>query len=105
MTDKEKLDYLKQKMNQKVTNEYIAIRPSTDENGKIIHTCQWYRHPDLYQFSKEAFLKDQQYFYAEPEDPTKPYGSQKLSEPKYKYSLSMNQQEYDIIFGEDNYDR
>jgi hypothetical protein len=105
MTDKEKLDFLKQKLNRKSLNLYLSYHMTTNDNGKIEKTLLWYRHPDLYKFAKEAFEKGQDYFCCEPKDPKNPYGHLHLVDTiRYNYNLTINQEEYDIIFGEDNND-
>lgn len=52
-----------------------------DSSGNMI----WYRHPDLYDICKIAKERGDLCFYAEPEDPSRPYGKQIECEPKYEY--------------------
>lgn len=89
----ESFDDLKRLLRRRTTNECIV----TDDKGKR----QWYRHPDLDEFSKQAYEKGQEYFYVKPADKNDPYGKQVLCEPKYEYVLKrpLTKEEFDNLFG------
>lgn len=109
MTDKEKLEFLK----DKVTKVCVNAHPSFEYkrkyvDGKIVHgekIMHWYRHPDLFEMSNEAFENGVNWFYTKPKNPDNPYGEQIKADPEYKYKISsLNQEEYDMIFGEEEND-
>lgn len=87
------LDDLKLLMKCRIANEYPVI----DAKGHR----QWYRHPDLDEFSEEAFEKGQRFFYAKPANEKDPYGKQILCEPEYEYVLKrpLTKEEFDNLFG------
>lgn len=87
------LEELKKKFRKVCTNRLHSTKP----DGSM----QWYRHPDLYKFSKEAYEKGEVFFYTEPEDPERPNGNQKLCEPKYEYVLDegLTEEEFVSLFG------
>lgn len=89
----ENFDDLKRLLRRRTTNECIV----TDDKGKR----QWYRHPDLDEFSKQAYEKGQEYFYVKPADKNAPYGKQVLCEPEYEYVLKrpLTKEEFDNLFG------
>lgn len=89
----ESFDDLKRLLRCRITNEYPVI----DDKGKR----QWYRHPDLDEFSKQAYEKGQKYFYAKPADKNDIYGKQVLCEPEYEYVLKrpLTKEEFDNLFG------
>ena len=89
----ESFDDLKRLLRRRTTNECIV----TDDKGKR----QWYRHPDLDEFSKQAYEKGQEYFYVKPADKNDPYGKQVLCEPEYEYVLKrpLTKEEFDNLFG------
>ncbi len=89
----ESLDDLKLLLRRRIPNEYLVI----DDKGKK----QWYRHPDLDEFSKEAYEKGQEFFYAKPANKNDPYGKQVLCEPEYEYVLKrpLTKEEFDNLFG------
>lgn len=89
----ENFDDLKRLLRCRTTNECIV----TDDKGKR----QWYRHPDLDEFSKQAYEKGQEYFYVKPADKNDPYGKQVLCEPEYEYFLKrpLTKEEFDNLFG------
>lgn len=89
----ENFDDLKRLLRRRTTNECIV----TDDKGKR----QWYRHPDLDEFSKQAYEKGQEYFYVKPADKNDPYGKQVLCEPEYEYVLKrpLTKEEFDNLFG------
>lgn len=89
----ESFDDLKRLLRRRTTNECIV----TDDKGKR----QWYRHPDLDEFSKQAYEKGQEYFYVKPADKNDPYGKQVLCEPEYEYFLKrpLTKEEFDNLFG------
>lgn len=89
----ESFDDLKRLLRRRTTNECIV----TDDKGKR----QWYRHPDLDEFSKQAYEKGQEYFYVKSADKNDPYGKQVLCEPEYEYVLKrpLTKEEFDNLFG------
>lgn len=89
----ENFDDLKRLLRRRTTNECIV----TDDKGKR----QWYRHPDLDEFSKQAYEKGQEYFYVKPANKNDPYGKQVLCEPEYEYVLKrpLTKEEFDNLFG------
>lgn len=89
----ENFDDLKLLLRRRIPNEYPVI----DSKGKR----QWYRHPDLDKFSKEAYEKGQEFFYAKPADKNNPDGKQVLCEPEYEYVLKrpLTKEEFDNLFG------
>lgn len=89
----ESFDDLKLLLKCRITNKCIV----TDDKGKR----QWYRHPDLDEFSKQAYEKGQEYFYVKPADKNDPYGKQVLCEPEYEYFLKrpLTKEEFDNLFG------
>lgn len=89
----ENFDDLKRLLRCRTTNECIV----TDDKGKR----QWYRHPDLDEFSKQAYEKGQEYFYVKSADKNDPYGKQILCEPEYEYFLKrpLTKEEFDNLFG------
>ncbi len=89
----ESFDDLKLLLKYRIPNEYPVI----DSKGKR----QWYRHPDLDEFSKEAYEKGQEFFYAKPANENDPYGKQVLCEPEYEYVLKrpLIKEEFDNLFG------
>lgn len=76
------------------TNAYFAISPTGSR--------QPYLRDDLDKWSKEAYERGEQYFYAEPVDPRDPHGTLHLVEPKYNYhlSLTLSEAEYKELFDE-----
>lgn len=86
----ESFDDLKLLLKCRITNEYLAG-----------YSGQWYRHPDLDKFSKEAYEKGQRFFYAKPANENDPYGKQVLCEPEYEYVLKrpLTKEEFDNLFG------
>lgn len=89
----ESFDDLKRLLRRRTTNECIV----TDDKGKR----QWYRHPDLDEFSKQAYEKGQECFYVKPADKNDPYGKQVLCEPEYEYVLKrpLTKEEFVNLFG------
>lgn len=89
----ENFDDLKRLLRRRTTNECIV----TDDKGNR----QWYRHPDLDEFSKQAYEKGQEYFYVKPANKNDPYGKQVLCEPEYEYVLKrpLTKEEFDNLFG------
>lgn len=73
------------------TNAYLATRWERNRKTDTFEkTFQDYRRDDLYHWSKEAFERGEEYFYAEPVNPNLPYGKLKLCEPHYEYQLKRN---------------
>ena len=111
MTDKEKLEFLKDKVKKVCVNAHpsfryepkiIDDRPVPGQREKV---QQWYRHPDLMNMSEEAFENGEDWFYTKPKNPNNPYGKQIKADPEYEYEISsLNQEEYDMIFGEEKDD-
>lgn len=89
----ESFDDLKLLLKCRITNKC----PVVDDKGKR----RWYRHPDLDEFSKQAYEKGQEYFYVKPADKNDPYGKQVLCEPEYEYFLKrpLTKEEFDSLFG------
>ena len=89
----ESFDDLKRLLRCRITNEC----PVVDDKGKR----RWYRHPDLDEFSKQAYEKGQEYFYVKPANEKDPYGKQILCEPEYEYFLKrpLTKEEFDNLFG------
>lgn len=89
----ESFDDLKRLLRCRITNKC----PVVDDKGKR----QWYRHPDLDEFSKQAYEKGQGCFYAKPANEKDPYGKQVLCEPEYEYFLKrpLTKEEFDNLFG------
>ena len=111
MTDKEKLEFLKDKVKKVCVNAHPSFKYERKYvDGKIVpgereKTVQWYRHPDLFEMSNEAFENGVDWFYTKPLNPDNPYGKQIKADPEYEYEISsLNQEEYDTIFGEEKYD-
>lgn len=75
----ENIDDLKRLFKYRITNEYSAIK----SNGER----QWYRHPDLDKFSKQAYAEGKRFFYAKPVNENNPNGELILCEPEYEYVL------------------
>ena len=93
----ENFDDLKLLLKCRITNEYLAGYSVINDKGKR----QQYRHPDLDEFSKEAYGKGQEFFYAKPANKNDPYGKQVLCEPEYEYVLKrpLTKEEFDNLFG------
>ena len=83
----ESFDDLKRLLRRRTTNECIV----TDDKGKR----QWYRHPDLDEFSKQAYEKGQEYFYVKPADKNDPYGKQVLCEPENLFGICNEREQSD----------
>lgn len=60
-------------------NRYPAV--DKDRNQPVL-----YRRSDLYTWAKEAFERGEQYFYARPADPNKPYGAMEPCKPDHIYT-------------------
>lgn len=89
----ESLDDLKRLFGCRIINKH----PTIDSNGNR----QWYMHPDLDEFSKQAYEKGQRFFYAKSADKNNPYGKQVLCEPEYDYVLKrpLTKEEFNNLFG------
>lgn len=76
------------------TNAYSAVSSTGSR--------QYYLRDDLDKWSKEAYERGEQHFYAEPVDPRDPHGRLHLVEPKYSYhlSLTLSEAEYKELFDE-----
>lgn len=79
--------------------DYISVNGKQKILGPRI-----YRREDFTRFAKEAYEKDEEYFYTEPVNPNNPNGPHKLSEPKYIYELkhSLTEEEFNKYFEQSN---
>ena len=92
MTDELKLKYLKSRFYKYCINRC----PAKDVDGEF----RFYKRPDLYQWSKDAYERGDDCFYVEPVDPDKPHGELRLSDPIYEYEFDGNISEdmYKMLF-------
>lgn len=60
-----------------------------DVDGKIYVRPFLYRRKDLTDWAKEAFEREEPFFYTKPVDPTNPYGKLELCDPTYTYKSTV----------------
>ncbi len=81
-------------------NRYRALDYRKNLNGEKVADYFIYERTDLNTWSKEAFERGEEWFYAEPDDPDKPGGRLKLCPPRYAYRFTrdLTVEEYEAIF-------
>lgn len=84
-----------------LTNEFKDMFQKVCTNATRSYECEFidgeyqkvpakFRRGDLTKWAKEAFDRNENYFYHEPVQPDEPYGRQRLCDPHYEYKLKNN---------------
>lgn len=96
MSESEKLNVVKYLFHRHAINWNSCVdKRMTEITGK--RTVQWYRHPDLWELSKEAFEKGENGFFTKVDE----NGRITLGEPIYVYSLptGIPEKQFEELFG------
>lgn len=71
-------------------NRYRAMEIPGPNGRRVGKGPVLYKRQDLWQWSKEAYERGEEFFYARPVDPNNPYGKLELCEPSYRYTTTFD---------------